>query len=202
VLRSLLERPEVSELCELRGRFGLMAYHGGNLERTTDAVAREVAERTNSSFYAVLQQAPLREHLSSLHFDPEHSEALAAFLQHVDVVIAVHGYGREGLWHHLLVGGGNRPLARHVATHLRAGLSDSYTILDDLDEIPKELRGQHVRNPVNKPRAKGVQLELPPTIRWNTEEKGWSDHEGVARTEGIDHLIEALASAVLSWPDQ
>ena len=45
VLRSLLERPEVTEICELRGSFGLMAFHGGNLERTTDIIAAEVAER-------------------------------------------------------------------------------------------------------------------------------------------------------------
>jgi phage replication-related protein YjqB (UPF0714/DUF867 family) len=39
MLREFLARPEVTERCELRGRFGLMAFHGGNLERTTDAVA-------------------------------------------------------------------------------------------------------------------------------------------------------------------
>ena len=43
MLREFLAREEVTELCELRGRFGVMAYHGGNLERTTDAVAEEVA---------------------------------------------------------------------------------------------------------------------------------------------------------------
>jgi phage replication-related protein YjqB (UPF0714/DUF867 family) len=200
MLKSLLEQPLVTEVCTLRSRFGLMAYHGGNLERTTDAVAREVAERTDASFYAVLQEAPMREHVSSLHFDPAHSEALGAFVEHVDVVIAVHGYGRRDLWHHLLLGGRNRPLAGHVASHLRAGLPEGYRVLDRLDAIPRKLRGQHPRNPVNQPRQRGVQIELPPSIRWNRAEKGWSDHGGVSRAPHVDRLIDALAYAVGSWP--
>lgn len=192
----------MTELCEIRGRFGLMAFHGGNLERTTDAVAAEVARCTDSSFYGVLQAPPLREHLSSLAFDPDESEALAYFLGRVDVVIAVHGYGRRTLWHHLLLGGRNRALARHVAGHLRAGLPDAYAVLDDLEAMPRELRGQHDRNPVNRPRASGVQLELPPSIRWNRTEQGWSDHEGVARAPHVDQLIEALCASVESWRDR
>ena len=83
MLREFLARPEVTEHCELRGRFGIMAYHGGNLERTTDAVAAEVATRTDSSFYAVTQDPPHRNHIASTHFVPEHSPALARFLDYV-----------------------------------------------------------------------------------------------------------------------
>ena len=199
MFQELLAHPEVTEVCELRGRFGLMAFHGGNLERTTDAVAHTVAKRTDSSFYGVLQEPPLRRHLASTRFDPAHSEALASFLSHVDVVIAVHGYGRKSLWHHLLVGGGNRSLARHVAGHLRDELPEPYQVLDDLDAIPKGLRGQHARNPVNRVRERGVQLELPPSIRWNHAENGWSDHLGTSRTAHVDQLIDALSAAVSSW---
>lgn len=202
MLREFLARPEVTELCELNGRFGVMAYHGGNLERTTDAVAREVASRTGSSFYGVVQAPPHRHHIASTHFDPQHSSALAGFLEHVDVVITIHGYGRRRLWRHLLLGGGNRELALHLAGHLRGGLPRRYKVLDDLEAIPKELRGQHPRNPVNRPPSRGVQIELPPTIRWNYTEWGWSDHEGVSRTGDIERLIDALSAAVSSWPEQ
>jgi phage replication-related protein YjqB (UPF0714/DUF867 family) len=137
MLREFLARPEVTERCELRGRFGLMAFHGGNLERTTDAVAAEVAERTGASLYAVVQAAPHRTHLASTAFDPSHSPRLASFLEHVDVAIAVHGYGRRALRHHLLVGGRNRRLAGHLAGHLRQGLPDPYQVLDEISEIPR-----------------------------------------------------------------
>ena len=52
MFRELLESDHVTEVARLRGRIGMMAFHGGNLERTTDVVASEVARRTNSSFYA------------------------------------------------------------------------------------------------------------------------------------------------------
>lgn len=199
MLKEFLAREEVTELCELRGRFGIMAYHGGNLERTTDAVAAEVASRTGSSFYGVAQDVPHRHHLASTHFDPDHSAALADFLGHVDVVITIHGYGRRRLWRHLLLGGRNRTLARHVAAHLRSGLPRRFRVLDDLEAIPRELRGQHPRNPVNRPPNHGVQIELPPTIRWNMREWGWSDHEGVSRTPDVHRLIDSLCLAIMSW---
>lgn len=200
MLRELLAHPEVTELCELRSRFGVMAYHGGNLERASDVVAAEVAERTGASFYGVVQQHPLRRHIPSTAFDPAASPALAGFLEHVEIVITVHGYGRRALRHCLLLGGRNRVLARHVAGHLRAGLPSRYRVLDELPAIPKELRGQHPRNPVNRPPQTGVQIELPPSIRWNAREWGWSDHRGVSRAPAVSRLIDALAGAVESWP--
>jgi phage replication-related protein YjqB (UPF0714/DUF867 family) len=199
MLREFLARPEITELCEIRGRFGVMALHGGNLERTTDVVAREVAQRTGASLYAVLQEPPHRQHLASTAFDPKQSPALTRFLGHVDVVISVHGYGRPRLWHHLLLGGTNRDLASHVVQHLRQGLPRRYKLVDDLDEIPSGLSGQHARNPVNCPPAGGVQIELPPSIRWNFREWGWSDHQGISRAPDVDRLIGALSGAVQSW---
>ncbi len=200
MLRDLLARPGVVELCELRERIGLMAFHGGNLERGTDVVATEVARRTEASLYAVVQPPPLRIHLASTVFDPAHSRKLSRFLGHVHTAIAIHGYGhRPGIRHHLLVGGRNRGLARHIGRCLRAGLPDRYAVLDELERIPADLRGQHARNPVNRPRAHGVQIELPPSIRWNRSENGWSDHQGVSRAPDIDRLIDALARAVLTW---
>lgn len=200
VLKRLLEHPEVTEVCELRGRVGWMAFHGGNLERTTDVVAREVAERTGGSLYAVLQHPPLREHLPSTAFDPAHSPALAGFLGHVDVAIAIHGYGRLRLRRSLLLGGSNRELARHVAHHLDRGLGGDYQAVHDLDAIPRGLRGLDPRNPVNRPPRGGVQLELPPGVRWNRREWGWSDHGGVSRAPQVDLLIDALCAAIDSWP--
>lgn len=200
MLKGFLARSEVTELCELRGRFGIMAYHGGNLERTTDAVASEVARRTDASFYAVVQAPPHRHHIASTAFDPAESNKLSRFLDRVDVVITVHGHRRRRrLRRHLLLGGRNRALARHMATHLRDGLPSRYSVVDELDQIPRELRGLHPKNPVNRPARRGVQIELPPSIRWNVREWGWSDHQGVSRTRDVQRLIDALSAGVASW---
>ena len=115
------------------------------------------------------------------------------------MTISVHGYGRDDLFHHVLLGGRNRTLADHVAGYLAPRLPD-YTVVTDLDAMPRGLRGQHSHNPVNRPRRAGVQIELPPTIRWNREEHHWSDVAGTGRAPQVDDLIDGLAEAIGSWP--
>ena len=56
----LLALPGVEEVCELRGRFGFMAFHGGSLEAMTDRIASEAAERSGASYYGVHQPKGLR----------------------------------------------------------------------------------------------------------------------------------------------
>ena len=130
MLRDLLALPEVTEICELRSSFGIMAFHGGNLERCTDVIATEVAERTNASLYAVVQAPPLRHHIPSTAFDPRHSSALARFVDHVDIVIAIHGYGREDRFWDLLLGGRNRALPAHLGAHLRGGIDERFAVIE------------------------------------------------------------------------
>ena len=199
VLGKLLERHDVTEELTLRSRFGFMAYHGGTLEKTTDPIAREAAELAGASYYGVVQEDEDPTHIASTRVVPEESEALSSFLDHVDVVLTIHGYGREHLFHSVLLGGRNRALANHVAAHSRFALP-RFTFHSDLREIPKELAGQHRMNPVNRPRHAGVQIELPPTIRWNRAEWGWSDHGSIGRAPQVQTLIHCLASAARSWP--
>src|SRR5450755_1380096 len=88
----LLAHDGVSEHVELGSRVGFLALHGG-LERGTFEIAQEASRRSGASLYAVVQPADLRWHLPSSVYDPTESEALAAFLERVDVVVSVHGYG-------------------------------------------------------------------------------------------------------------
>lgn len=168
MLDDLLAHDGVEERCVLRSSVGLMAFHGGNLERGTDLIAAAAAERAGASLYAVLQPPDLRWHVPSHEFRPDRSPALSAFVDHVDVAIAVHGYGRHGMWTTLLAGGTHRPLAAALGDALRERLGDGFTVVADLEAIPRELRGVHPRNPVNLPRHGGVQLELPPRVRRRT----------------------------------
>lgn len=177
-----------------------MAYHGGELEKVTDIVASEAADRCGASYYGVLQQADPLVHLPSIDYNPDESEQLAKFLDHVDVVITIHGYGRKHLKRSLLLGGRNRELAAHVAGHLRLALM-GYEVIDDLEAIPKKLAGQHAQNPVNRPRNAGVQIELPPYVRWHLDAMHWSDFGDGGRAPQVQVLIEALADAATSWQE-
>ncbi len=197
----LLALPGVIETVDLRSRFGFCAFHGGNLERLTDQIASEAAARSGSSFYGVMQPRGTRQHIPSAKVSPDESPKLKEFLEHCDVVVAIHGYGLKGRWIDLLVGGQNRDLARHVSWHLRREIP-SYRVIDDLEAIPKRLRGVHPDNPANLPRHGGIQIELPPRVRGLTPM--------VFRWPGFDHhthrfphvlqLVEGLAAAADSWP--
>jgi phage replication-related protein YjqB (UPF0714/DUF867 family) len=168
-----------------------MAFHGGNLEQGTDQVAIEAASRAGASLYAVLQPPGLRWHVPSTAIRPAESERLAAFIDHVDVVVAVHGYGAEGFWTTLLLGGRNRALATHVGAALRAQLAPhDYVVIDELDAIPSRLRGVHRDNPVNLPRGGGVQLELPPRVRGTSP---------MSKPEYTEALVVGLATAASTW---
>jgi len=192
VLAELLAHPGVTEEVTLGSSFGIMAFHGGNLERGTDDIAAAAADRSGASLYAVRQPSDLRWHVPSLQFQPEASARLAAFLDHVRVAVAVHGYGREGMWTTLLVGGQNRELASVLGAALRSGLGDGFVVADDLEEIPPELRGVHPRNPVNRPAERGVQLELPPRVRPHTGVPTFDPSWPAA-------IVDALATVAASW---
>jgi phage replication-related protein YjqB (UPF0714/DUF867 family) len=193
----LLSHPGVVERLVLDGRFGFLAFHGGSLERGTDEIARRAAAAAGASYYAVVMPPEFRWHIPSKRVDPAQSDRLAAFLDHVEVAVAVHGYGRAGLFTTILLGGTHRPLADHLAGELLRRLGH-YEIRHDLDAIPTDLRGLHPDNPVNRPPSGGVQLELPPRVRgmgpyWH----GWPRDEPNPHT---DALVDALAHAARTWP--
>jgi phage replication-related protein YjqB (UPF0714/DUF867 family) len=193
----LLATPGVEEHCRLRSSFGFMAYHGGALEEMTDVIAGAAAEAAGASYYGVHQPRGMRRHIASTRVRPAESPALAAFLDHVDVVVTVHGYGRRGFFTSLLLGGRNRALADHLADHLRPALP-AYDVVTDLARIPAELRGQHRHNPVNVPRAGGVQIELPPRVRGSSP-LWWDWEHGL--TPHTRALVAALADAATAWSD-
>ena len=192
----LLAHDGVEEVLELRGRFGFMAYHGGGLEEMTDVIARAAAEMSDASYYGVHQPVGMEWHIPSTKVTPDHSVKLTEFLANVDIVVTVHGYGRRGLFTTMLLGGTNRLLATHVALHLRRMLP-AYQVEDDIERIPKELRGLHPRNPVNVAREGGVQLELPPRVRGTSPL--WWDWEGPHLTPHTTALVDGLVAAATTW---
>lgn len=199
----LLTRPGVLEIADLRSRFGFCAFHGGNLERVTEQIASEAAARSGSSFYGVIQPPGMRHHIPSKLVSPDESPTFKAFIEHCDVVVTIHGYGRRGHFTSLLCGGRNRELASHVAHHVRASLPAYHTI-DDLDRIPKALRGLHPDNPCNLPSQGGMQLELPPRVRGLSPlARYWPAHNRESkRFPHVNHLVEGLVSAAAGWSVQ
>jgi phage replication-related protein YjqB (UPF0714/DUF867 family) len=161
----LLAHPAVVEALELRSAVGFLALHGG-LEPGTGELVDAAAARSGASSYVVHQPHDMKYHVPSVLADPADAPRLAAFLDHVRIIVSVHGYWsrREELGHAILVGGAHRGLVDALAGRLRSALTD-VTVVDDPDAIPPDLRGLDPRNPVNLARDGGVQLELPPRVR-------------------------------------
>ena len=193
-LSALLARPDITESSALRSTFGFLAIHGGGLEKMTDVIAERAAAAAGASVYVVQHPPKYPNHLPSKAFRPEESPRLAEFLDHVDVVVSLHGYGRMNRSTQLLAGGRNRELAAHLARHV---VIPGYQVLADLDEIPRELRGLHPDNPVNLPRGGGAQLELSPRVRGISPRSGMAGEDGLTRATSA--LVRGLAEAARSW---
>ena len=193
-LSELLADPAVREESTLRSRFGFMAIHGGGLEQMTDVIAERAADAAGASVYLLRHPADYPHHLPSARYRAEESERLAEFLTHVEVVVSLHGYGRIGRSTQLLAGGGNRALAGHIAGHFDV---PGYTVVTDLDAMPRELRGLHPDNPVNRARDGGTQLELSSRLRGISPRSVPTDEDGLSPPTSA--LIRGLVAAAHSW---
>jgi phage replication-related protein YjqB (UPF0714/DUF867 family)/gamma-glutamylcyclotransferase (GGCT)/AIG2-like uncharacterized protein YtfP len=193
-LSELLADPAISEESTLRSRFGFLAIHGGGLEQMTDIIAERAAGAAGASLYVVRHPSRYPHHLSSARFDPCQSPRLAEFLGHVDVAVSLHGYGRLGRSTQLLAGGRHRNLAEHLARHVTI---PGYQMITDLASIPRELRGLHPENPVNRVRGGGVQLELSPRVRGISPRSGVPGEDGLSTAASA--LVQGLATGARTW---
>jgi phage replication-related protein YjqB (UPF0714/DUF867 family) len=162
----LLRCHGVEERVRLGSRVGFLALHGG-LEPGTEGVAARAAAASGASSYIVTQPRTLGWHVPSHRIERGESPELDRFLDHVEVVISVHGYFRPEWPDAVYVGGANRALAVSLAARLRPALPE-LAVVDDLARVPLALRGVNPRNPVNGTRGGGVQLELPHVARLAT----------------------------------
>src|SRR5260370_951647 len=130
--RPLPELPAVRGIVEdatLRSRFGFPAIHGGGLEQMTDVIAERAAEAVGASVYVLRHPDHYPHHLPSALYRAKESEQLAEFLDHVEVAVSLHGYGRIRRSTELLAGGRNRELAEHVKRHVNL---PGYQVVTDL----------------------------------------------------------------------
>jgi phage replication-related protein YjqB (UPF0714/DUF867 family) len=193
-LSELLTVPGAVEDSTLRSRFGFMAIHGGGLEEMTDVIAHRAADAAEASVYVLRHPEHYPHHLPSALYHADASARLSEFLDHVDVVVSLHGYGRIGRSTQLLAGGRNRELAEHLARNVNV---PGYQVITDLNAIPRELRGLHPDNPVNRARGGGAQLELTPRVRGISPRSGPAGDDGL--TAATAKLVQGLVATARSW---
>jgi phage replication-related protein YjqB (UPF0714/DUF867 family) len=192
-----------------------MALHGGSQDRGTHEIASRAAAQSGASYYAIVQPADLRVHLTSRHHDPSQSQQMSAFLQHVEIAISVHGFGRDSFNFYVgprcapviepygpaLRGRQTGPLRGIIVGGLNAALVDAACQLlgerlADYHAGSERVRlGFHSRNPVNLPAAHGVQIELPPALR------GIGDL-GEHLVPGQDGIVTEVVAALVELADR
>ena len=180
MLEELLAHEGVTEEVVVDAQVGVMALHGG-IESGTAAMAREIASTVGASLYVVEVPDDLWWHVPSTRFDPSASDGLGRFIDHVDRVVSLHGFGRPDVRETVLLGGANREMAGRFASTVRAHAA--CRVVDDLGDIPKKLRGVHPKNPVNLPPSAGVQVEMTEDLRSG----------GLASS-----LVRALSAAIIA----
>lgn len=193
-LSELLADPAVIEDSVLRSRFGFLAIHGGGLEQMTEVIATRAADAAGASVYVVRHPDQYPYHLPSARYLAAESARLAEFLDHVEVAVSLHGYGRIGRSTELLAGGRHRGLAAHLADHVTI---PGYRVVTDLDDIPRELRGMHPDNPVNRVRGGGTQLELSSRVRGLSPRSPLPADDGLSPATSV--LIQGLVTAARTW---
>jgi len=194
-LAELLLEKDIMEYSILRSPLGVMAIHGGNIERGTEQLAYYIAHHAQASLYVISPRTQKRDwkyHISSNKIDPRHSQTLTEFLSHVKTAISIHGHIiKKNI---LCIGGLNHVLRKRILHSLK----DQFEVVDAVEEggICKNLSGQNPKNVVNLPPEKGVQIEIPLILRNVFEHRPYETMPS-PQTESLAHsLIEVIKAAL------
>lgn len=193
-LAELITSKDVLEYSILQGKVGMMAIHGGNIERGTEQIAYYVAHHSDSSLYVISPRTKKRDwkfHISSNKINPKESEKLSTFLNHVSTAISIHGHVIKR--NIICVGGLNHILRRKIVE----SLSDDFEVTDAMEDggICRNLSARNPKNVVNLTRDRGVQMEIPLTLRKVFEHRPYEEMPTDETKLLTDKLIEIIEEA-------
>jgi phage replication-related protein YjqB (UPF0714/DUF867 family) len=179
-----------SVLLTLRSRLGVLALHGG-LEGGTAELATAIADICGASLLSFRQPFATARHLASHRMADPGFAHLTTFLQHVELVVSVHGHLRPSEYDQIYLGGSHRTAAEVLARHLAAE-APAFVPVTDISRIPPSLRGLRPDNPVNMAARGGVQVELPLPARDAFPQTGPREYIEPPAT-----VVSALSRAIL-----
>lgn len=158
-----LADPGMQEYSELHSNIGIMAFHGGAIEKGTEQIARCIANKTNSSFYIASGRKPANNLI--LGIDPTNilqtdSQKLSDFIFSVKTSVSILGHNRDDK---IYIGGLNKELRLKIALQLAKAFPGR--VVSDVSKMSNEFSAISEKNIVNAPIYKGVQINLPKSLR-------------------------------------
>lgn len=143
----------------------VMSFHGGFIEPGTTELGAAVSE-TEYDFYTfmALKRGEMHEpsltsstlHLTSAHYD---EPQLMKLVTEKDFCLGMHGFGGDEA--DFCVGGGNSEQRKVLVQKL----SKSFPELKSCELCCNPFNGVSIKNPINKCRLQGVQVEMSPKVR-------------------------------------
>lgn len=178
----------------------VMAFHGGYIEPGTTELGSAIAENKYDFYtFKALKKGEVDEpsytsstlHLTSARFD---EPQLSKLVTTADFCLGIHGFGGEEA--DFCVGGGNAEQRKALVKKL----SKSFPELKACELCCNPFNGVSIKNPINKCRMQGVQVEMSPRVR----KKILSDGEflGVLSKEFQDYLnpVSSNVTSAPKWP--
>jgi len=177
------------------GDLTVVAIHGGDIEPLTSELAHAIAGEDYNlfEFRGIRSSGNLKLHVSSLRFNEIRLQGL---LDTTDTAINIHGFAGDVPI--IGVGGGNQVLAKCIASQLAESGFETH-------KARGRLAGRHPDNLANRPRDKGVQLELSRGLRDAMVEGGAAcpaRGDPDRRTEEFTRFVEAVRLAVRRYLDE
>lgn len=143
----------------------VMTFHGGFIEPGTTELGSAIAGRTFDFYtFTALKRGEMDEpsltsstlHLTSAHFD---EPQLMKLVTEKDFCLGIHGFGGEEA--DFCVGGGNSEQRKVLVQKL----SKAFPELKSCELCCNPFNGVSIKNPINKCRLQGVQVEMSPKVR-------------------------------------
>ena len=143
----------------------IAAFHGGFIEPgTTELVSAIAGDQFNFYTFEALKPGEVDEpsltsstlHLTSTNFD---EPKLSQMVNEQDFCLGIHGFGGEEA--DFCVGGANKEQRKALV----AKLSSAFPTLVSCELCCPPYNGTSKKNPINKCKQQGVQVEMSPNVR-------------------------------------
>lgn len=175
----------------------VMSFHGGFVEPGTTELGAAISDKTYDFYtFMALKKGEMDEpsftsstlHLTSAHYD---EPQLMKLVTEKDFCLGLHGFGGEEA--DFCVGGGNSEQRKVLVQKL----SKSFPELKSCELCCNPFNGVSIKNPINKCRLQGVQVEMSPKVR----KKILSDGEFLGSlSKELREYLRPLSSNATSTP--